>query len=94
MTQTFECPGCKKAHSVAELLARARPVGCLGVLAAEVDGCRHEYVIRGDSIWLGYIYAAGAPHFCPMIEIEVPGLRVDSYEPLVISVDGKTIRPD
>lgn len=89
---SFHCPSCKQDHAVRELLAGAEPMGTLGVLVSEVgDGCRNEFVVRGGSVWLGYVYAAGAPHFCPMVEVKVPGLSVESYEPLRLSIDGEIV---
>lgn len=61
------------------------------VVVSETPCCHalEELRIENKRVWRGYIYAAGAPHFCGVEEYEVPTLelkRKDSV--LVFELDG------
>ena len=42
---------------------------------------REELRIETGKVWRGYVYAAGAPHFCGMEEYEVPNLILKTKRP-------------
>jgi hypothetical protein len=61
------------------------------VAVAEAPCCRatEELRIVNGRVERGYVYAAGAPHFCGMEVYEVPGLRgVAKGDALVFELDG------
>lgn len=77
----IQCPACRQDVSTRDFLA-----GCsdfwadLGIVRFRCPLC-HESTdarLRTSRIVLGYVYAAGAPHFCGMVDVEVPGLEVQS----------------
>jgi len=39
-------------------------------------GARDEMQLQPNTLWHGYVYAAGAPHFAGMDEYAAPGLSV------------------
>jgi hypothetical protein len=75
---TIDCPACKQGIAIDEFIA-----GCshywksLDVVQFKCPRCHKdtEACIETDRVSLGYTYAAGSPHFCGMIEVEVDGLE-------------------
>jgi hypothetical protein len=77
---TVQCPSCKRAVAADVFLSACSDFW------SEVDVVRFQCPLCHDTtdarlepsrIWLGYIYAAGAPHFSGMIEVRVDGLLVE-----------------
>jgi hypothetical protein len=80
MPEALHCPACKREIDVSAFVENCRSyfatthtVSFRCPLCEKTTDARIE---RGR-ILLGYIYAAGAPHFCGMIEIPVANIDVD-----------------
>ena len=77
----IQCPACRRHVSTRDFLS-----GCsdfwadLGIVRFRCPLCREstDARLRTSRIVLGYVYAAGAPHFCGMVDVDVPGLEVQS----------------
>ena len=54
---------------------------------------REELEVQTDKVILGYVYAAGRPHFCGMEEYDAPGLALRRHEGRVWLVWEGTERP-
>src|SRR5262245_43740155 len=73
----IECPSCKQGIAVeAFLSACSHYWWSVNVVRFTCPACDEKTDARIESgrISIGYIYAAGSPHFCGMVEVSVDGL--------------------
>jgi hypothetical protein len=96
---TIACPSCKSAVSTSGLLSACSKFWAdIDTVRFTCPRCEQHADARLESgrVWLGYVYAAGIPHFCGMEQIGIDGLRVwrDGTD-LVAELDQTTwrIRP-
>ena len=76
------CPLCGGTFTVLALIEAAfRYWPALNVVYSRSPCCQvqEELEIHTDKVIRGYIYAAGAPHFCGMDEYDAPGLKLDRH---------------
>jgi hypothetical protein len=76
----FTC-ACKKELDVCEMLdATTKYDGALDIVFVKCPACAAQSEVRvsNGEIGVGYVYAAGAPHFAEMSRIDVPGLTAAS----------------
>ena len=74
------CPLCGGTFTIRALLeAVFRYWPALNVVYSRSPCCQaqEELEVHVNKVVRGYIYAAGAPHFCGMDEYEVPGLALE-----------------
>lgn len=75
---TIDCPACKQGISASEFVAACSHYWkSLDVVRFKCPRCSEETeaCIETGRISLGYTYAAGSPHFCGMVEVDVDGLE-------------------
>jgi hypothetical protein len=74
---TLECPSCKKAVTIDAFLSSCSDFcSAVNVVRFTCPLCRGstDARIERGRISLGYVYAAGAPSFCGMVDVTVEGL--------------------
>lgn len=77
----IECPACHGSVTEEIFLSACSdfwPEVRVVYFTCPLCGDRTEARLEHSRISLGYIYAAGAPHFCGMVDVEVEGLTVSS----------------
>jgi hypothetical protein len=94
--QTVECPSCKgKVEASAFLSACSHYWSDLNVVRFTCPACGEctDAQVENSRVSLGYVYAAGAPHFCGVADTQLDGLSVHGEsEDLVAELDGTTWR--
>jgi hypothetical protein len=90
------CPSCNRAVAVETFLSACSEFWSdVDVVRFTCPACRQSTDARIEHfrISLGYIYAAGAPHFCGMIDFPVDGLLAwREGTDLAAELDGMTWR--
>ena len=81
MAAAITCPDCKKKIPVEQFLDGCQTyLAEVRVLRCKCPGCHGVTEVQPEpgALWLGYVYAAGQPHFSAMEKIPVDGLRVSA----------------
>jgi len=92
----IRCTRCKGTFTVRALVkAASQHWAALNVTITSTPCCqaREELEIVPGKVTRGYIYAAGAPHFCGMEEHEAPGLALERRDGQTWLVWGDLARP-
>lgn len=71
------CGGSYTIRSVIEAAHRYWPSLHLVYSRRTCCGATEEFEVQPGKVVIGYIYAAGAPHFCGMEEYDAPGLTLN-----------------
>lgn len=90
-TRQIRCGRCGADVAAAELLAGVEWYwSALGVFSGRSPCCGgvEEVRLRDGELTRGYVYAAGAPHFCPVEAYPVAGLRVEHGDLVRVVWDG------
>jgi hypothetical protein len=90
---TIDCPSCKQSISISEFVAACSHYWkSLDVVRFKCPRCHEdtEACIETGRVSLGYTYAAGSPHFCGMVEVDVDGLEArHTGDALTVQLEGK-----
>jgi hypothetical protein len=83
------CGGSFTVRGLVEAVTHVWSAVDVAVSKAPCCGVPEELRLTNGRVERGYVYAAGAPHFCGMEVYEVPGLRgVAKGDALVFELDG------
>ena len=77
----IRCPGCKRDTSVIEFLDELTEYSAklyLATFSCSVCQARTEARVISGEVQIGYVYAAGSPHFVPVVKHEIEGLVCSS----------------
>ncbi|WP_309708001.1 hypothetical protein [Armatimonas sp.] len=77
------CRLCDGTFTIRALLeAASQHWSALNVMISTSPCCKkqEELEIQTNKVIRGYVYAAGAPHFCGMEEYDAPGLALERRE--------------
>lgn len=90
----ISCSRCEGSYTVLDLVERAEDWWRnVDVVRSTTPCCaaREEIRIEPGKVGRGYVYAAGGPHFCGMVEYVCPEIsdRKDSEEGLSFSLRGE-----
>lgn len=90
----IECPSCKTAIAVSDFVSACSQFqSSLNVVRFTCPACSEttDARIENSRISLGYVYAAGAPHFCGMLDVPVRGLAAfQNGTDLTVELAGST----
>ena len=95
-TVEIPCSSCRRRLRLDEVLKGLKTYWRdldLAVLACAYCGSELQLRASNDEVSLGYIYAAGAPHFATVTPVNVPGLAVTKTDAgLLLEYAGHTFR--
>lgn len=88
---TVPCRSCKSLNRVATLLDGAAWWRDVNVLKAQCASCDYKIEMRVESglAIVGYVYAAGQPHFAGMLDYSIGGLLVAKSVMLTVELEGR-----
>ena len=84
MENKITCPGCQSVYDITDVLRNAKYYWeNVNIVVAENPCCqkREEVRIQTGKAIRGYVYAAGSPHFCGMVDYKVKGLTLNTKSP-------------